>query len=494
MLPITLWGQKNVLELVKGSELLGYNEKTGAHRLVRQVSFIYQGNTMYSDSAHYFQKTKEVRAYGNVHITKGGINLFCDSLYYNGKTRKARLWGHVRVRDVEYKLTTDSLDYDTKLSQGVYRTGGRVENSTNDEVLTSKIGYFYPRANSFFFSQNVVYRKKDLSMTTDTLQFIYAKQTTYFFGPTNIKRGSTKMFCKKGWYNVETKEGRFLKAGEIFENGKHIKGDTLFYQPHLGQSVGRGHVYFKDSLQAMSFSGDYARYSSAKNHSMIVGHTLATKVQRQDTLYIHADTLFNQNDSLGKPLFSLGYRNVKLFNRGIQSICDSITFDAKAEIMQLYKKPIVWSNNAELKGELMTILIKDSVIHHISILTKASVVMELDSGAYFNQIEGKQIEAFFKENDLVRTDVIGNARTIFYPRDEKTTDSSFVIKRLGMNRLYASELKIYLDSGEIKNITYFDKPDGIFYPMDKINKDEQYISTFKWQPLLRPKNWMEIVH
>jgi hypothetical protein len=63
-----------------------------------------------------------------------------------------------------------------------------------------------------------------------------------------------------------------------------------------------------------------------------------------------------------------------------------------------------------------------------------------------------------------------------------------------MNRLYASELKIYLDSGEIKNITYFDKPDGIFYPMDKINKDEQYISTFKWQPLLRPKNWMEIVH
>jgi hypothetical protein len=54
--------QKNILELLPGSEKLGYNEKTGAHRLVGSVNFNYQGNTMYCDSAHYFEKTKEVRA------------------------------------------------------------------------------------------------------------------------------------------------------------------------------------------------------------------------------------------------------------------------------------------------------------------------------------------------------------------------------------------------------------------------------------------------
>jgi hypothetical protein len=206
--PITLWGQKNVLELVKGSQLLGYNEKTGAHRLVGQVSFIYQGNTMYSDSAHYFQRTKEVRAYGNVHITKGGINLFCDSLYYNGKTRKARLWGNVRVRDVEYKLTTDSLDYDTKLSQGVYRTGGRVENSTNDEVLTSKIGYFYPRANSFFFSQNVGVPQKRLVDDYRHLT-IYLRQTNYllFWSNQHQKRSyKNVLFVKKGGITLKPKK------------------------------------------------------------------------------------------------------------------------------------------------------------------------------------------------------------------------------------------------------------------------------------------------
>ena len=63
-----------------------------------------------------------------------------------------------------------------------------------------------------------------------------------------------------------------------------------------------------------------------------------------------------------------------------------------------------------------------------------------------------------------------------------------------MNRLYASDLRIYLDSGEVVGITYFDKPDGVFYPMNKIKKEEQFISNFSWKAFLRPKYWLEIIH
>ncbi|MFN5633685.1 MAG: hypothetical protein ACK49D_03365, partial [Flavobacteriia bacterium] len=60
--------------------------------------------------------------------------------------------------------------------------------------------------------------------------------------------------------------------------------------------------------------------------------------------------------------------------------------------------------------------------------------------------------------------------------------------RLGMNRLFSRDLRIYLDSGEIKGVTYYEKPDGIFYPMDQIDAEEQFIREFKWTPLLRPKD------
>jgi hypothetical protein len=63
-----------------------------------------------------------------------------------------------------------------------------------------------------------------------------------------------------------------------------------------------------------------------------------------------------------------------------------------------------------------------------------------------------------------------------------------------MNRLYSSDINIYLDSGEVTGITYLEKPDGVFYPMNQINKDEQFIPSFKWNPMLRPKSWEEIIH
>ena len=110
--------QGNILELLPGVDKFEYNEVTGIHRLFGNggVNFIYQGNTMYCDSAHYWSKSAEVRAYGNVHIVKDDLNLYCDSLYYNGNTRKAKLWSNVRVRDQEYKILTDTLEYDSKVS------------------------------------------------------------------------------------------------------------------------------------------------------------------------------------------------------------------------------------------------------------------------------------------------------------------------------------------------------------------------------------------
>lgn len=479
--------QNKVLELLPGSEKLGYNEKTGAHRLVGSVNFIYQGNTMYCDSAHYFDKTQEVRAYGNVHITKDDINLFCDSLYYNGKTRRAKLWGHVRVRDLEYKLTTDTLEYDAKKAQGIYRHGGKIESITSNETLTSRTGYFYPDSKSFFFSGKVRYKNEDLSMSTDTLQYIYSKQTTFFYGPTVIKKGETDMFCEKGWYNIDTEEGSLISKARIQEKNKIIEGDTLIRRPQSGLSIARGNVRFTDTTARQILRGNYGELSEAAKTALITGDASAASFKNKDTLFVFADTLFNQNDSLDKPLFTKGYRKVKLFHTSLQAIADSVYFSQTENRAELYRNPIVWSNNTELKGDSVTIHLKDSLIEQIHIRKNATVLMEVDSGRYYNQIAGKDILALFKENDLYRTDVTGTATTIFYPTETERTDTVVTMKRKGMNRLSSGELRIYVDSGDVTGITYYDQPDGIFYPMNEIPDDEMFIEKFEWKALLRPR-------
>jgi lipopolysaccharide assembly outer membrane protein LptD (OstA) len=145
----TVWSQGK-LQLLPGTQKI-YAIQNGVHRLVGTVSFVYQGNTMYCDSAHYNEKAKQVRAYGNVHIQKNGINLYADSIFYAEQQKYAKLWGHVKARDNAYKMSADSMDYDAKRGKAIFRSAGTIESTVSDERITCQRGYFYPANGSFFF-------------------------------------------------------------------------------------------------------------------------------------------------------------------------------------------------------------------------------------------------------------------------------------------------------------------------------------------------------
>ncbi len=492
LLSANSFAQNNILELLPGAKKMIYDKDSDKHRLIGNVNFIYQGNKMYCDSAHYYERKKVVKAYGKVHVNKRDtLNLFCDSLSYDGNTRLAKLWGHVRVRDNEYKLSTDSLEYDTRGGHATYRNGGRVESILTNEVLTSRVGYFHPETKNFFFSNKVKYKSADITMTTDTLRYLYSQKKTFFYGPTNIDTKGAKIYCESGWYNIETEEGTLYKNAEIHRENELIKGDTLIYQPKLGTSIGRGNVYYRDSTQKMSFKGDYGFISDSLHYTLLSGHTLAVKELDNDTMYVHADTLYSfKHDSIE---YMRAYQNASIFSSKFQCKADSISYTPNEDKMELFRDPIVWSNGAELKGDSMELQLSDSILHRVIIKNKGSVIMSVDNDKLYNQIGGKEIIAYFRDNDLYRTNVSGNAITIFYPEDETKTDSTVVKERMGMNRLYSSTLRIDIDSNEVSGITYLGEPDGVFYPMDQIDKDEQFIPGFEWLDILRPRSFEDLL-
>ena len=479
------FSQGDLLELLPGSETLEYDEETGRHRLTGNVNFLYQGNKMYCDSAHYFAKNKTVRAYGHVHINKRDtLNLFCDSLFYDGKDRKATLWGNVRVRDNEYKLTTDTLHYDTKKGQAYYHHGGKVESILTKEVLTSRIGYFHPNTKNFFFSKNVVYKGVDLTMTTDTLRYVYSQKKTYFYGPTEIQTKDALILCESGWYQTETGKARLSKNASISREKDYISGDTLIYNPDLGESEGIGNVYYLDSTEKISFKGDYGFMSDTLNYSFLTGRALAIKELKDDTVYIHADTLYTFK--LDSSNMVKAYHGARIYATKFQGRADSLTYSSEKKLIEMYYEPIVWAKNGELKGDYIEVQIDDTIIHQVNIFENATILMEVNPETYYNQIGGKKIEALFNDNDIYRAYVHGNATTIFFPEEEVKTDTSFTKKRIGMNRLYASELRVDIDSSEITGITYIEKPDGAFYPLEDLKKDQQFVQGFLWLNALRP--------
>ena len=234
--------------------------------------------------------------------------------------------------------------------------------------------------------------------------------------------------------------------------------------------------------------GDYSYLSDKDKRGYLTGNALAEYRMKEDTIFIHADTLFSFQDSLNELKTVLGHYDVRIFSKDFQGKCDSLSYDKATDKMELFHSPILWSKNAELKGDLMEVFLKDSLIDFVQITNKSTAVLEVDSGGYYNQIGGKNMKAYFKDNDLYRVNVEQNAQTIYFPQDTLENDTLVEIKRSGMARLYSSNLVIYLDSGEVSRVVYVGMPDGVLYPMDQINKEEQFVQGFSWNPILRPRS------
>ena len=75
-------------------------------------------------------------------------------LYYNGNTKDAELDKNVKMTDEKMELETEHLTYNTKTKIANYLTGGKLKDAEN--VLTSKIGYYYAETKEVYFKKEVV--------------------------------------------------------------------------------------------------------------------------------------------------------------------------------------------------------------------------------------------------------------------------------------------------------------------------------------------------
>ena len=101
---------------------------------------------------------------------------------------------------------------------------------------------------------------------------------------------------------------------------------------------------------------------------------------------------------------------------------------------------------------------------------------------YFDQISGRNIEAFFKQGNLDRVDVKGNGELIYFPL-EKESDSIPV----GLNKAQCSNISVYVNERKIKRIKLINEPDSFLIPMEKSKEEPTKLKTFVWWPELRPQ-------
>ncbi|MFA6924526.1 MAG: OstA-like protein [Bacteroidales bacterium] len=453
-------------------------------RLIGNV-VMWQGKVyIYCDSAHLNSEDNTLIAYSKVHVRQSDTtNLYGDILHYNGNTKIADIQGNVILKDKQITLTTTHLTFDENKNTGIYTTGGKIVDKEN--TLTSTYGYFYSGKNEFYFKKNVVLINPDYVTKCDTLLYNTATKTSYFLGPTTIKSDSDFIYCENGWYNSHTDISQFNKNAYLISKEQTIKSDSLFFDRNKGFGKAIGKVILIDTLQKITVTGDYSEYYEKTGNLFITGKTFLSQIMEEDTLFLHADTLKSVSDSTKKHKTLFAYHKAKFFKSDMQGMCDSLVYALSDSIIKLYITPILWSDENQLTAKYTEIRLKNKEIESIYMNENAFIISQKDTGRY-NQIKGRNMLGYVKNNQLYKVMVNGNGETIYYVEDDKGL-------YMGINKAEAANLIIYLKDKKVKRIKFISKPKAVLHPPKNNDRSNLYLKDFIWHKNKRPLTKLDIL-
>lgn len=450
-------------------------------KLIGNVQLKQRNTLMYCDSALIYESENVVEAFQNVRINHNdSVTITGNFLNYNGNTRKALIKGNVVLVDKQMTLTTDQLDYDLENQFGYYANGGKIVSKEN--VLTSRIGYYYARKNEFFFKQKVLLNNPEYVMVSDTLLYQTIKKTAYFFGSTQITSDGDKILCENGWYNTQSDQSQFSKNAVIFTDRKMLQADSLFYdrKVKLGKAFRSIHVY--DSVQKLHLYGNRGIYNGRTKITYVNGASYAMKLMdKGDSLFLYSDTLLvAERLNKQKQLFK-AYHRVRIFKSDMQAVCDSLVYVQDDSVMQLYSKPIMWNGVNQITADTIFFYINNGKLDSFNLLTNAMIISK-EKGAHFNQIKGKDMMGIMDSSQLKDLFVFGNGQSIFYAKEDS-------IRYIGVNVIDCSEMNFEFNKGQIHKATFKSSPDATLYPLDELKPQDLRLKGFKWHEAIRPKRF-----
>jgi lipopolysaccharide export system protein LptA len=455
------------------------------HRLIGNIELDHNQISMFCDSAHWFPDRNQVNAFSRIHIEKGDtLDITGDYLQYDGATEKAWMTGNVELIDNKTHLFTNEITYDVKNEVANYTDSGRIINGENK--LTSKIGIYYIRQKLFHFKDSVKIVNPDYIMTADTMDYNTETETAIFTGPSEMNGDSIYLYCERGWYDTKNNMTRISKNAVIDNRQQIIKGDSLFYNEKTGYGQSFGNISIADTTNKILVKGNYAWYYKEPERFMVTDSAMFIQVSDKDSLFMHADTISAKSvaDTSAKQYRLMrAYYGVRIFSRDLQAKCDSLSYSFQDSVIRLYKNPVLWSAENQLSSDSIALYTKNRQADRMELYNAAFVTSQVDTFR-FNQIKGRSLTGYFRENELYKISIVGNGESIYY-----LVDGDLVA---GRNSTRCASMDIFVEKGKIKEIYQYQSPDGVIDPPSRSPKNDKNLEGFMWLDPLRPKKILDI--
>ncbi len=490
-------GQETKMIVIENSHYLEVTEELGPDVKILKEDVILKHDSayMYCDSAYFDDKDNSFIAFGNIHVISptedltDTVHLFGDSLHYSGSKKIAEVRYNVVLQKDSMVLYTENLDYKMDENIGYYFNGGRTLNG--EDTLISKKGYYYADLDELNFKDSVVVLNPKYTMYSDTLKHNTKNKISYILGATNIVAtdSSNYIFSESGWYNHNLDIGLLNKNPLLAHKKQTLVGDSIFYDRKKGLGIAYENVIIADSVQNIRLKGNSGKYYEFTESSVITDSALFIQIQDTDSLFMHADTIRSIIDTLTTKTDTTTFRLIKAYNKSkmfrsdFQAKSDSLIYTFLDSTIKLYKEPILWSGKNQLTADYIEIQTDSNEVNEVILLNNSMMASKSDTSSY-NQIKGKKMIGYLKENELYRIDVESESGIIYFMMDKE--------KLVGINKLKCTNMIIYLVDNEMEKIWFYEQPEGTMYPPKDVSDDERVFKNFIWLKKFRPEKWQDV--
>ena len=457
--------------------------------LYKTVRATLDGMVLNSDSAHYDTKNNNFTAYGNIVIELSDTTtIFGDELFYNGNTRIVEIWGEeVLLVDGQTSLSTTYLSYNRNTATAHYTYHGHAENG--DNILESYNGFYYANIKEFFITDDVMLSDSVTVIRTDTMTYNTVSKTAIFRGPTHIYTDSTVIYSHQGSYNTETGQATSSSHSSVRNGGQLLLCDTLDYNRKTQHGIARNNVCIWDSANNVSCAGVYGETDGKLHYSFITDSATAIFVNdKNDTLFMHSDTLFATTNEDNEFQTVSSYHRVKLFRSDVQGKCDSAFYHIADSLITLYYNPVAWYENEQCTADTIFIKLDTVGVKTIFMKNDAFIIEKVDT-LQFNQVKGKNCNVYFLEGEPTYADVLGNAQSVYYLTEDQPDKTQ---RLLGVNVGEGSDMRIYFKDRKPYRVSTYRNPDMQADPVKLLPEEKKFIKGFRWQSEQRPRKKSDI--
>lgn len=438
-----------------------------------QVYVQHKGIEMYCDQALLYRDDNFIKAYGDVRTNQGdSLQMDSDYVEYDGETQLAFAAGNVDMRNPDSRLSTDSLFFDRIKQQAYYRTGGTVRDTAS--TLTSREGRFFIEEDRYQFLDSVVVLNPEYRIDTDHLNYYTKSGKSYLYGPSVITGSDSKIYCERGFYDTRADNGYFVKNARVDYENRTIEGDSIYFDRPTDYASAVNNITVTDTVNRSVIKGHFAEVYRARDSVFITQRALAISAQEVDSVYTHADTLMVTGPADARII--RGFYNARILRGPMSGRCDSIHSNEKTGLTKLLGDPVMWNGLSQVTGDTIHLFSnrRTEQLDSLRVFENAFIIDKDSLRDNFDQIKGKELRGYFKNNNLFKVSLEKNVETLTYIRDEKD-------ELTGIDKGRSGSMEVYFEDSEVAVVKPINDVYNLTYPPEELPENARKLRGFNYR-------------